>query len=363
MVATGEARGAGRPDQGRRGAAARRRASTTVVLDKTGTLTEGRPTVTDVIAAARTRTERGRAAALAAVGRARVRASAGRRDRARTRRSSGAAARRRVERLPVVTGQGVGGDASTGTTCVVGNERAAGGLQRVDVGAARRPTPSGWRREGETPVFVAVDGGSPGSLARRRSRSSRRRRAACARLQALGLDVVLLTGDNRRPREAVAREAGIDRVVADVLPEGKVAEVAAAAGGGARRRDGRRRHQRRAGARAGRRRHRDRHRHRHRDRGRRRHADARRPAAAWPRPSRCRARTMRDDAAEPVLGVRLQRRRHPDRGGRALSRRSACCSARSSPARRWRSVRSASSANSLRLRRVSLGAPAFVASS
>jgi Cu+-exporting ATPase len=50
-------------------------------------------------------------------------------------------------------------------------------------------------------------------------------REAIARLGQLGLDTALLTGDNRRTALAVAREAGIDRVVADVLPEGKVAEI------------------------------------------------------------------------------------------------------------------------------------------
>jgi Cu+-exporting ATPase len=50
-------------------------------------------------------------------------------------------------------------------------------------------------------------------------------RDAVARLRAMGLDVVMLTGDNARTAAAVARAAGIDRVVAGLLPEGKVAEI------------------------------------------------------------------------------------------------------------------------------------------
>ena len=50
-------------------------------------------------------------------------------------------------------------------------------------------------------------------------------RSAIARLKGMGLTVVMLTGDNQRTADAVARAAGIDRVVAGVLPEGKVAEI------------------------------------------------------------------------------------------------------------------------------------------
>ena len=51
-------------------------------------------------------------------------------------------------------------------------------------------------------------------------------REAIARLKGLGLDVVMLTGDNARTAAVIAHDAGIDRVVAGVLPEGKVAEIA-----------------------------------------------------------------------------------------------------------------------------------------
>jgi len=58
-------------------------------------------------------------------------------------------------------------------------------------------------------------------------------REAIARIKRMGLEVVLLTGDNRRTAEAVAREAGVDRVVAGVLPDGKVAEIRRLQQGGA----------------------------------------------------------------------------------------------------------------------------------
>ena len=69
-------------------------------------------------------------------------------------------------------------------------------------------------REGKTPIFVAVDGEPAGLVAvadvvRDESRE-------VERLHALGLEVAMLTGDNRRTAEAIARKLGIDRVVAEV---------------------------------------------------------------------------------------------------------------------------------------------------
>jgi Cu+-exporting ATPase len=78
--------------------------------------------------------------------------------------------------------------------------------------------------EGKTPVWVAVDGQLAGLLAVADPLKATSREAV-KRLKRMGLEVVLLTGDNRRTAEAIARQAGIDRVVAEVLPEGKVAEV------------------------------------------------------------------------------------------------------------------------------------------
>ena len=77
---------------------------------------------------------------------------------------------------------------------------------------------------GRTALYVAVDGALAGLVAVAdpvRPTSA----AAVQRLQRLGLEVVLLSGDSRQTAEAVARSVGIDRVVAEVLPEGKVAEV------------------------------------------------------------------------------------------------------------------------------------------
>jgi Cu+-exporting ATPase len=78
--------------------------------------------------------------------------------------------------------------------------------------------------EGRTPVYVAADGKLAGLLAVADPLKATSREAV-ERLRGMGLEIVLLTGDNQRTAEAIARQVGIARVVAEVLPEGKVAEV------------------------------------------------------------------------------------------------------------------------------------------
>jgi Cu+-exporting ATPase len=126
-----------------------------------------------------------------------------------------------AESFDSVTGRGAVGVVD-GHALAIGNERLMADYA-IDVGPLR----AGAERlagQGRTPMYAAVDGALLGVIAvadpvRETSR------AAITRLHRMGLEVVMLTGDNRRTAEAVAREAGIDRVVADVLPEGKVDEV------------------------------------------------------------------------------------------------------------------------------------------
>jgi soluble P-type ATPase len=85
--------------------------------------------------------------------------------------------------------------------------------------------------EGKTPVFVAVDRQARGLLAVADVLKPEAL-AAIAALRRLGLEVVMLTGDSRRTAEAIARQLGLDRVLAEVLPADKAAEIGRLQAGG-----------------------------------------------------------------------------------------------------------------------------------
>ncbi|MBU4554722.1 MAG: HAD-IC family P-type ATPase, partial [Firmicutes bacterium] len=78
--------------------------------------------------------------------------------------------------------------------------------------------------EGKTPVFVAVDDRSAGIVAVADTLKENSANAV-KELQRLGIEVIMITGDNRRTAEAIAKKVGIDRVLAEVLPEHKAQEV------------------------------------------------------------------------------------------------------------------------------------------
>ncbi|HKI04426.1 MAG TPA: heavy metal translocating P-type ATPase [Thermoanaerobaculia bacterium] len=192
---------------------------TTVVLDKTGTITEGRPTVTDVIpttGAPRSADDLlGTVAALEASSEHPLAEAIVRHARER------GLALAPAEGFQSVTGQGVVGIVG-GSFLAVGNDKLMA-EHSVDPSPLRADAER-LAGEGRTPMYVAIDGALAGLLTVA-DPIKPTAREAIARLKKMGIEVVLLTGDNRRTAEAVAREAGIDRVVAEVLPEGKVAEV------------------------------------------------------------------------------------------------------------------------------------------
>ncbi|MBA4066753.1 MAG: copper-translocating P-type ATPase [Isosphaera sp.] len=187
---------------------------TTVVLDKTGTVTEGRPAVTEVVAVGLSEADLIRLAAAAEGGSEHPLA-----------RAVIAAAETRGLAVPQATAfEAVPGHGLVATvegrSVLVGNARllSSRGVP-FDAAAVERASAAG-----RTTLLVAVDGRYAGLLAVSDPVKATSK-AAVERLHAMGLEVVLLTGDNPGTAEAVARAVGIDRVLADVLPEGKAAEV------------------------------------------------------------------------------------------------------------------------------------------
>jgi P-type Cu+ transporter len=195
---------------------------TAVVLDKTGTVTEGRPAVTDVVTVPRMDADGllRLVASLEASSEHPLADAIVRHARRRAQEDHGLALAP-VEGFQSLTGRGAVGVVE-GSALAVGNAALL-----AEYAVKTEPLRAAAERlagEGKTAVYAAVDGALAGLLAVA-DPIKPTSRAAVERMQKMGLDVVLLTGDDRRTAEAVARQAGISRVVAGVLPEGKVAEV------------------------------------------------------------------------------------------------------------------------------------------
>ncbi len=147
------------------------------------------------------------------------------------------------------------------------------------------------RADGQTVMFVAIDG-APAGLVGVADPIKESTPEAIRMLHEEGIRIVMMTGDSETTAQAVAKQLGIDEVMAEVLPDQKADIGQATAGRGSHRRHGRRRHQRRPGAGAGPRRHRHGNRHRRRHGERRRHPGQRRSARHRPGAQALRAHTM-----------------------------------------------------------------------
>jgi Cu2+-exporting ATPase len=189
-----------------------------VALDKTGTLTRGEPAVTDVIVTdERSEDELLRLVASAEQGSEHPLAAA-------------IVTAARDRRLELVDATGFEAIAGHGLQATVGERRLAIGNARLLEREGISPdglTEQAQRlaAEGKTAMYVAVDGRAAGLVAAAdQIRPSAR--TAIAALKGLDLEVAMISGDNRQTAEAVARELGIDRVFAEVLPQDKADYVA-----------------------------------------------------------------------------------------------------------------------------------------
>ena len=185
----------------------------TVVLDKTGTVTSGKPVVTDILPAEstsgkelleyayslETKSEHPLAGAV------NLKAE-----------ESGSTARE-VTDFEALPGNGL-------VARLDGKELVGGNLgfisERAQVSAQKREAAESLAEQGKTPLFFAYDGKLLGTVAVADT-IKEDGAAAIAELHKMGLEVIMLTGDNQRTADAVGKAAGVDRVIAGVMPDGK----------------------------------------------------------------------------------------------------------------------------------------------
>lgn len=190
----------------------------TVVLDKTGTLTQGKPRVTDLVPAPGVEAQR--LAALAASLEVKS-------EHPLARAVADYAKEKNLELLSVADFQAQHGRGVSGTVdglALLGGSAAAMDQAGVDITALDAQARD-LASQGKTPLFFAADGKALGLIAVADTVKPTSRQAL-RELEDLGLEVVMLTGDNPRTAQAVADSLGVRRVVAQVMPADKEREVA-----------------------------------------------------------------------------------------------------------------------------------------
>ena len=189
----------------------------TVVMDKTGTITQGQPMVTDIACPEGENLD----------GLLQIAASLEKLSEHPLARAIVAEAeRRQVSYLPVsnfeqIPGQGIRGEIG-GKECLAGNQKMmeafsipGGGMEQLQDQLAS---------DGKTPLFFAENGRLRGMIAVADVVKPTSREAV-QELQNMGIEVVMLTGDHAKTAEAIRRQVGVDRVIAEVLPQDKEREI------------------------------------------------------------------------------------------------------------------------------------------
>lgn len=189
----------------------------TIILDKTGTITVGKPTVTDIHVMVRMSKDKLLQIAASAekgsehpLGEAIVKAA-----------SEKQIELLELEHFMALPGYGIEAKIE-GEEVLLGNEkliRERGMVEKESMEISR-----GYAQEGKTPMFVVIGGKIAGLICVADSVKESSKQAI-EQLTKMGLEVVMLTGDNERTAQAIATQVGINTVRSDVLPEGKANEV------------------------------------------------------------------------------------------------------------------------------------------
>jgi Cu+-exporting ATPase len=190
---------------------------TTVVFDKTGTLTKGKPEVTDLLPAGIS------ALTLLSLAVAVEKNSAHPLAQAVVKKAESLGVKvEPAERFETYGGKGVSATV-LGEPVLVGN-RMLMQENNVAIPADAETRISAFEHDGKTAVLVAAGGQLAGVIAIADTLKETTK-SAVDQLRAMGLSVVMITGDNKRTAEAIARQTGITQVIAQVLPDAKAAEV------------------------------------------------------------------------------------------------------------------------------------------
>lgn len=188
-----------------------------IMLDKTGTITQGKPTVTDVLTAQ----------GIDADSLLQIVAAAEKTSEHPLGQAIVGFARDKGISLPdaegfsALTGRGI--EARIGGKAVLAGNRKLMDERHIAMAELEQASDT-LASDGKTPMYVALDGKLAGIIAVADvvKESSK---AAIEHLRRIGIEVVMITGDNRRTAEAIARQVGIDRVLSEVLPQDKSGEV------------------------------------------------------------------------------------------------------------------------------------------
>lgn len=189
----------------------------TIVFDKTGTITEGKPKVTDIVTGENISEEyllqiaaSGEKASEHPLGEAIVKYGEEKGLEFKT-----------VEKFEAIPGHGIK-IIIEGKEALLGNEKLMieNNIDLKDLGKVSNRL----AEEGKTPMYVAIEG-SLGGIIAVADTVKENSKMAIEKLHKMGIEVAMITGDNKRTAEAIGRQVGIDRVLAEVLPEDKAKEV------------------------------------------------------------------------------------------------------------------------------------------